>query len=307
MTARPLRIGTRGSPLALAQAEIVHRRLVEAHPELDGQLRVVAIRTSGDRISDRSLAQLGGKALFTKEIEEALLGRRIDLAVHSSKDLETFLPQGLEIVCVPPREDPRDAFVSPKAGSLDDLPSRALVGTSSLRRQAQLLRRRPDLRIAPFRGNIGTRMKKLREGEADATILAYCGLLRLGEEGLARQVLAPEVMLPAIGQGALAIECRADDEALKERLAALHDAPSAACVFAERAVLAALGGSCRTPIAALAVIEGGRIALEAALFTPDGSAEIRARRRGAVGEAAALGADLGEELRRRAGADFGLE
>ncbi len=299
--ARPFRIGTRGSPLARAQTELVRGRLETAHRGLAGLLSVVAIRTSGDRFEDRRLADFGGKGLFTKEIEEALLEGRIDLAVHSMKDLPAFLPPGLAIACVPPREDPRDAFLSRKAARLDDLSSGAVVGTSSPRRQAQLLRRRPDLSVAPMRGNVGTRIKKLEAGEADATLLALAGLLRLGEAGLATEILSPEVMLPAVGQGALAVECRADDDAVRALLAPLHDEGSARCVLAERAMLEALGGSCKTPIAGLAALDGEKLVLEGALFEPDGSAEIRARRAGGADEAAAIGRDLGAELRRRAG------
>jgi hydroxymethylbilane synthase len=284
----------------------VRGRLLSAHPRLEGLLSLVAIRTSGDRIKDRPLAEEGGKGLFTKEIEEALREGRIDCAVHSLKDLPTFLPPGLAIACVPRREDPRDVWLSPKAASLDDLPAGALVGTSSLRRQAQLLSRRPDLRVVPFRGNIGTRIRKLEAGAVDATLLALAGLLRLGKAALATAILSPEVMLPAVGQGALAIECRADDDAILGLLAPLHDQESALCVSAERAMLAALGGSCKTPIAGLASIEGERLTLEAALFKEDGSKEIRAARSGEIGAATAIGSALGAELKGRAGADFGL-
>ena len=301
-----LRIGTRGSAMALVQAGLVRDRLAAAHPDLAGAVEIVPIRTSGDREQTRRLAEIGGKGLFTKEIEEALIERRIDLAVHSLKDVETWLPAGLEIACVLPRDDPREAFLSPRAGSLGELPEGAVVGTVSLRRQAQLLRRRPDLRIVPLRGNVDTRMKKLAAGEVDATILALCGLVRLGQADAAREILSPEAMLPAVGQGALAIECRADNEPLRERLVALHDAASGAAAAAERAMLAALDGSCQTPIAGLAEVEGGRLLLTGALWTPDGSAEVTGSRAGAIGEAATLGADLGEELRRRAGPDFGL-
>jgi hydroxymethylbilane synthase len=303
---RRLRIGTRGSPMALRQTELVRDRLIAAHPDLGGHVEIVVIRTIGDRVQDRRLAEIGGKGLFTKEIEEALTDRRVDLAVHSLKDVETWLPPGLMLGCVLPRDDPRDAFLSRGAPSLAALPQGARVGTSSLRRQAQLLRLRPDLEIVPFRGNADTRIRKLDSGEVDATLLALCGLQRLGLAARATEILAPEAMLPAVGQGALALECRAADDPVRERLLPLHDPDSGACVDAERALLARLEGSCRTPIAALATIAGARLAIEGLLLRPDGTGEIRARRAGAIAEAAALGTDLGNELRRRAGPDFGF-
>ncbi|HMD65647.1 MAG TPA: hydroxymethylbilane synthase [Stellaceae bacterium] len=309
MSSRPLRIGTRGSPMALRQAALVRDRLVAAHPDLapPGAVEIVTIRTTGDRVQDRRLGEIGGKGLFTKEIEEALLAGRIDLAVHSLKDVETWLPDGLEIACVLPRDDPRDAFISAKAPSLSGLPKGASIGTASLRRQAQLLRLRPDLRIVPIRGNVNTRIGKLDAGEVDGLVLALCGLERLGEARLVTEILSPEIMLPAVGQGALAIECRAADDRLGPLLEPLHDPGSAACVAAERAMLAALDGSCRTPIAALGQLDGDRLRLEGLLLKPDGSAEIRARRSGAIADAQALGTELGGELKRRAGPGFGLD
>jgi hydroxymethylbilane synthase len=309
MSSRPLRIGTRGSPMAMRQTALVRDRLVAAHPDLasPGAVEIVTIRTTGDRVQDRRLAEIGGKGLFTKEIEEALFARQIDLAVHSLKDVETWLPDGLEIVCILPREDPRDAFLSAKAPSLAGLPRGASIGTTSLRRQAQLLRRRPDLRIVPIRGNVDTRIRKLDAGEVDALVLALCGLDRLGEARLATEILPRDVMLPAVGQGALAIEGRAGDDRLRRLLEPLHDAECAACVGAERAMLAALDGSCRTPIAGLAELDGDRLTLEGLLLKPDGSAEIRARSTGGIGEAEVLGSELGRELRRRAGPGFGLD
>jgi hydroxymethylbilane synthase len=305
---RPLRIGSRGSPMALRQSELVRGRLLAAHPELTaaGGVEIVAIRTTGDRVQDRRLAEIGGKGLFAKEIDEALLDRRIDLAVHSLKDLETWLPGGVELACILRRDDPRDAFLSPKAASLAALPQGATVGTASLRRQAQLLRRRPDLNIAPLRGNANTRIRKLEAGEVDATLLALCGLQRIGLADLATEILPREIMLPAVGQGALAVECRADDDAVRRLLMPLDDAPSAACAAAERAMLAVLDGSCHTPIAGLAETDGEGLTIEGLLLTPDGSAEIRARRSGAVADAAAIGSALGEDIRHRAGPKFGL-
>jgi hydroxymethylbilane synthase len=302
-----LRIGTRGSPMALLQTGLVRDRLVAAHPDLDGAVEIAVIRTTGDRVQDRTLAAIGGKGLFTKEIEEALADGRIDLAVHSLKDVATFLPDGLVLAAILPRDDPRDAFVSVAAASFSALPNGAIVGTASLRRQAQLLRRRPDLRVVPLRGNVETRLRKLDAGEIDATVLALCGLERLGLADRASEILARDIMLPAVGQGALAVECRAGDDRVRDLVAALHDPLSGACAAAERAMLAALDGSCRTPIAGLAEPEGDRLTLEGALLQPDGSAEIRGRRRGGLAEAEALGRELGGELRRRAGPAFGFE
>ena len=318
MPSQPLRIGTRGSPMALYQAGLVRDRLCAAHPGLaaPGAVELVPIRTTGDRVQTRLLAEIGGKGLFTKEIEQALLDRRIDLAVHSLKDMETVLPGGLEIGSILARDDPRDALVSRGGGGLADLPQRAQIGTASLRRRAQLLRRRGDLEVLPARGNVDTRLAKLAptgqarglkaHGEFDALVLALCGLERLGKAALASEIFAPEVMLPAVGQGVLAIECRAADPVLRELLAPLNDPASAACATAERAMLAALDGSCRTPIAGLATIAEGRLSLDALLLSPDGSAERRGHIAGAVGDAVALGNELGARLRRDAGPQFGF-
>lgn len=308
MTATPplLRIGTRGSPLALAQAHEVRDRLAAAHPDLaaEGAVTIVIIKTSGDKILDRPLAEVGGKGLFTKEIEDALLAEEIDIAVHSMKDVPTWFPDGLMIDCILPREDPRDAFFSEKAASLADLPAGAKVGTSSLRRQALVLLRRPDVEIVSLRGNVQTRMGKLAAGEVDATLLAMAGLRRLGLAQHARGVLEPEDMLPAVAQGAIGIERRSKDDATAARLAALNDDASALRVTAERAVLARLDGSCRTPIAALAEIQGDELWLRALLAKPDGSEAVRGERRGSLSDAFRLGDDLGEELKAQAGPDF---
>jgi hydroxymethylbilane synthase len=308
LTARPLRIGTRGSPMALRQTVIVRDRLIAAHPELaePGAVDIVTIRTTGDRVQDRLLAEIGGKGLFAKEIEEALLAGHVDLAVHSLKDMETWLPDGLVIACVPPRDDPRDAFVSASKASLASLPPGAKVGTASLRRQAQLLRHRPDLSIVPIRGNVNTRLSKLEAGEVDALVLALCGLERLDLSGHATEILPREIMLPAVGQGALAVECRTADETVRRLVEPLHHPISAACVAAERAMLAALDGSCRTPIAGFAETDGNRLTIEGLLLNEDGSKEIRGRFGGGIGDAAQLGAELGEDLKGRAGPDFGL-
>src|SRR5258705_7430781 len=227
---RHLRIGTRGSPMALRQTALVRDRLAAAHPELaaNGAVEIVTIRTTGDRVQDRLLAEIGGKGLFVQEIEEALIAGHIDLAVHSLKDLETWLPDRLAITCVLPRDDPRDAFLSTKTASLAALPKGARVGTASLRRQAQLLRRRPDLTILPIRGNVNTRIRKLDSGEIDALVLALCGLERLGKAELATEILSCEIMLPAVGQRALALECPAGDQGLRRLLPPpLHDPRSA--------------------------------------------------------------------------------
>ena len=308
MPHRPLRIATRGSPMALYQAGLVRDRLRAAHAELagDGAVELVPLRTTGDRVQDRRLAEIGGKGLFTKEIEEALLDRRVDLAVHSLKDVETALPGGLEIACVLRRDDPRDALVSRRGAGLAELPQGARVGTASLRRRAQLLRQRPDLAILPVRGNVDTRLGKLAAGEFDALVLALCGLERLGNAAVASEILSPEQMLPAVGQGALAVECRGADDAVRRLLAPLNDPASAACVAAERAMLAALDGSCRTPIAGLATIDGDRLTLQALLLAPDGDTERRGQIGGAVAEAVALGTELGARLRAGAGAEFGF-
>jgi hydroxymethylbilane synthase len=295
--------------MALRQTALVRDRLLAAHPDLTaaGAVEIVTIRTTGDRVQDRRLAEIGGKGLFTKEIEEALLAGRIDLAVHSLKDVQTWLPDGLEIACVLARDDPRDAFLSAKAASLAALPTGAKIGTASLRRQAQLLHRRPDLAVVPIRGNVDTRMRKLDGGEVDAIVLALCGLERLGKAEHATEILSREVMLPAVGQGALAIECRTGENKLQRLLEPLHDPGSAVCVTAERAMLAALDGSCRTPIAGLAELDGDRLVLEGLLLTPDGGAEIRAGCSGGIGDAVRLGTELGSELKRRAGPGFGLD
>jgi hydroxymethylbilane synthase len=303
-----LRIGTRGSPLALAQAAELKARLAAAHGALaaPGAIETVVIKTSGD-VAKARLADIGGKGLFTKEIEEALLARRIDLAVHSLKDLPTFLPEGLALAAHLPREDPRDAWFSPVAASPAALPPGARIGTSGPRREAQLRHARPDVAVVALRGNVETRLTKLERGEVDATLLAVAGLKRLGLAARITAILSPEEMLPAAAQGAIGIEIRAGDSEARALLAAVDDAPTAARVTAERAVLAALGGSCRTPIAALAEIDAGRMRLRAMILRPDGGERHMAEREGAVADAAALGDDAGRELRRRAGPDFFLE
>jgi hydroxymethylbilane synthase len=305
MSAPTLRIGTRGSRLARAQTDLVCRALASAHPQLaaPGALEAVVIRTTGDRVIDRSLAELGGKGLFCKELEAALLERRIELAVHSIKDLPTWLPAGLVLGAVLERADPRDVLLARTPATIAALPEAALIGTASVRRKAQLLAQRGDLRVVTFRGNVDTRLRKLAAGEVDATLLALAGLRRLGIEH-AGVVLGPEEMLPAVGQGAIGVECRAEDEASLDLLAAIDHAASGACVRAERALLAALDGSCHTPIAGYAEIADHMLQLRALIARPDGSVCLRTARTGASGDAEALGRDAGAELKARAGAGF---
>ncbi|MEK9753886.1 MAG: hydroxymethylbilane synthase [Rhodospirillaceae bacterium] len=307
MTDRPLfRIGTRGSPLATAQTLEARDRLAAAVPALAGAgaMEVVEIKTSGDAILDRPLAEVGGKGLFTKELDAALLDGRIDIAVHSVKDVETFLPDGVVLAACLEREDPRDAFLSLKAPSLAELLAGSVVGSASLRRQAQILNRRPDLKVTLIRGNVQTRLAKLADGACDATVLAVAGLNRLGMAEKASAVLSPEEMLPAVGQGAIGITCRADDTAALEFLAAVDHAESHIRVRAERALLAALDGSCRTPIGGLAEISGSRLRLRGLVAKADGSAMYETEREGALADAEALGDDAGRELRARAGDDL---
>lgn len=303
-----LRIGTRGSPLALAQAEEVRRRLAEAHADLapEEAVEIRVIKTSGDRIQDRRLSEIGGKGLFTKEIEEDLLSGAIDLAVHSMKDVPTWLPDGLEMVAILPREDPRDALFANRGESLASLPEGAVVGTSSLRRQAQVLLARPDLEVVSLRGNVATRLRKLSEGEVDATLLAVAGLRRLGESARITAPLSIEEMLPAVAQGAIGLEVRAGDQKTLSWVAALDDPRSALRVRAERACLAVLDGSCKTPIAAYAELdaEAATLHLRGLVAMPDGSAAHRAERSGPAADPEAIGRDLGGRLRDLAGPEF---
>lgn len=302
-----VRIGTRGSPLALAQAELVKSALAQTHPGLarPGAIEIAVIKTTGDQIQDRALSEIGGKGLFTKEIEEALLADRIDLAVHSMKDVPTHLPPGLEIACLLEREDPRDVLISRGGHSIATLPPGAVIGSASLRRQAQLLALRPDLKVVTLRGNVGTRLDKLARGDADATLLALAGLKRLGRADVATAILAMTEMLPAVAQGAIGIEIRATDRRMRAFLAPLRHAATEAAVTAERACLAELEGSCRTPIAAHAQITAdGQLELRALIAKPDGSCVHRDVRSGPVAEAARLGRDSGRHLKSLAGPDF---
>jgi hydroxymethylbilane synthase len=299
-----LRIGTRGSPLALAQAHLVRRLLAAAHGVGEDAVEIRVIRTTGDAIQDRPLADVGGKGLFTKEIEQALLDGAIDLAVHSAKDMVTVLPDGLVLAACLPREDVRDVFVSRIAGSLAQLPPGATIGTASLRRQAQVMRLRRDFKVVAMRGNVGTRLDKLARGEADATILALAGLKRLGVASAATAILDTDQFLPAVGQGAIAIETRAGDDATRALVAAINDPATLLAITVERAFLAVLDGSCRTPIAGHASIKAGEVSFRGLIAKPDGSQVFETSRAGLSADAAALGADAGHELKTRAGPDF---
>jgi hydroxymethylbilane synthase len=307
MQSLPVRIGTRGSPLALRQAEMVAAALARAHGLEPGDLHVMPIRTTGDAAGDRPLAEIGGKGLFTKEIEQALAEGAIDLAVHSLKDMATVLPAGLAIGAVLERGDVRDALIGPGLGGLDDLPPAPTVGTSSLRRAALVRALRPGARIVALRGNVESRLRKLADGAADATLLAMAGLERLGligRAGIAAVPLDPAAFLPAPAQGAIAVEIRAGDGAAGDLLALIDHGPSRAEITAERAFLAVLDGSCRTPIAGLARHRGGRLVFDGLIVKPDGSLIHRARREGEAGEAALLGAEAGAELKALGGPDF---
>ncbi len=300
-----LRLGTRGSKLALIQAGLVRDALAAAVPSLAAPdaIEIVTIRTTGDAIQDRPLSEAGGKGLFVKEIEEALSARRIDAAVHSMKDMPTAQPAGLKIVAFLPREDARDVLIAGETRRITDLKHGAIVGTSALRRKAQLLHLRPDLRIVNLRGNVDTRLAKREAGVVEATLLALAGLNRLGMAHVGTPVPEAEI-LPAVGQGAVCIECRADDARTRAWLAAIDHEPTATCVAAEHAMLAVLDGSCRTPIAGHAVLLGDSLHLQGLIVKPDGSELLATERRGAAKDAQALGRDAGLELKRRGGPGF---
>ncbi|MFZ1430798.1 MAG: hydroxymethylbilane synthase [Geminicoccaceae bacterium] len=307
MTLRlPLRLGTRGSPLALAQAHMVKAALATAHPSLadDAAVEIQVVSTQGDRIQDRTLAEIGGKGLFTEEIEAGLLDGRLDLAVHSMKDMPTALPTGLVISAVLERADPRDALIARGQRGIADLAQGAVVGTASLRRAAQLRAVRPDLEVVPLRGNVQTRLRKLAAGEVHATFLAMAGLIRLGLEDVVSAPLAPEEMLPAVAQGAIGIESRADDELVLGLLAAINHGPTMLRITTERAFLAVLDGSCRTPIAALAEIDGVQLRLRGLVASPDGLAVERIEMAGGVDDCLTLGASAGSEIRARLAPGF---
>lgn len=301
-----LRIGTRGSPLALAQTHMVKDQLAAHWPALaaPGAIEVIVISTTGDRVQDRPLAEIGGKGLFTKELDEAMEEGRIDLAVHSMKDVPTVLPPFIVLPSMLPREDVRDAFLSLKAKNIDDLPQGAVVGTASLRRGAQLLNRRPDLSVVSFRGNVQTRLKKLAEGQVDATLLAMAGLNRLGLSAHATKALEPEEMLPAVAQGAVGITCRADDEQAHRYLDPISCRTTFIRVTAERAFLAHLDGSCRTPIAGLAEIAGDEMSFRGLIVSPDGKVIHRVAGHGNISDAFAIGDSAAQDIRGRAGPGF---
>jgi hydroxymethylbilane synthase len=301
-----IRIATRGSPLALAQANEVRDRLAAAHPALshDDGITITTYKTTGDRLLSGPLSEVGGKGLFTKEIEEALLQDEADIAVHSMKDMPTVLPDGLIMGAYLPREDPRDALIARDADSIAALPMGACVGTASLRRRAILLSARPDIRIELLRGNVQRRLERIEAGEFDATFLAAAGLKRLGLIDRARALIDPDEMLPAVCQGAIGIECRAGDDDMLAALAALNHPETERRVVAERAYLAVLDGSCRTPIAGLATISDGVLSMRGLIVRPDGSETHAAFADGPVNDAEQIGHDLGVVLRDRAGPGF---
>ena len=302
--ASPLKIGTRGSPLALAQAYETRARLCKAFDLEEACFDIIVIKTTGDRVLDRPLKEIGGKGLFTKEIEEDMLSGAIDIAVHSMKDMPTLQPDGLILDTYLPREDVRDAFVSLTYDGLDDLPDGAKLGSSSLRRKAQLTLRRPNLDVVEFRGNVQTRLAKLESGVADATLLAAAGLNRLGMSHIVKSYLEPGEMLPAVAQGAIGIERRIDDNRSADLLSAIHDIPTGHRLAAERAFLAALDGSCETPIAGLAELDGTTLRLRGEVIRPDGSEAISDDQTAPIEDGAQLGKEMAANLRKTAGDGF---
>lgn len=300
----PLKIGTRGSPLALAQAYETRSRLSAAFDLPEEAFEIIVIKTTGDRIIDRPLKEIGGKGLFTREIEQAMLIGEIDIAVHSMKDMPVLQPEGLLLDTYLPREDVRDAFVSPAVKNLADLPAGARVGTSSLRRKAQVLVAYPQLEVVEFRGNVQTRLKKLDDGVAACTFLAMAGLNRLGRSEVAQCAIEPEVMLPAVAQGAIGIERRADDSRAADMLAAIHHQETGERLAAERAFLAALDGSCETPIAGLAELSGGNLRLRGEILRPDGSESLTDEGTALIEDGAQLGREMVARLLARAGDGF---
>lgn len=300
-------IGTRGSPLALAQAYETRRRLLEEHEELreEGAIRIEVIHTTGDMVLDKALADIGGKGLFTKEIDRAQLNGDIDIAVHSMKDVPTWLPDGISLPCMLPREDTRDVFISNKANSIEELPDGSVIGSASLRRQSQILAKNPGLKVVNFRGNVQTRLRKLSEGVVDATLLALAGLRRMDMQEHATAILEQEDMLPAVAQGAIGITCRTGDVKMLKLLKALNHPPTKTCVDCERAFLAKLDGSCRTPIAGQACIDDdGVFHFKGLVAKPDGSEILQTSRIGKPEDAIALCEDAGMELRAQMGDNF---
>ncbi|HEY9011246.1 MAG TPA: hydroxymethylbilane synthase [Devosia sp.] len=299
-----LRIGTRGSPLALAQANLVARLLSERHGVSVEDIAIRVITTTGDRLTDRPLSEAGGKGLFSKEIEAAIEAGEVDLGVHSSKDMATVLPEGLVLSTFLQREDVRDGFVSLQYASLAEMPAGAKLGTSSIRRAAQMLRERPDLEIVPFRGNVDTRLGKLEQGIADATLLAAAGLNRLGKSSHIRAYIDPRRFPPAPAQGAIGLEHRVNDARTSALVAPLNHGPTATAIAAERALLAELDGSCRTPIGAFTDLNESSCTLHGEILSPDGVQAFAASLTGTPGEAQELGSELGRQLRAAAGSDF---
>jgi hydroxymethylbilane synthase len=304
MQTKPFRIGTRGSPLALAQAHETRQRLMAAHNLPEEMFEIVVLSTKGDRVQDRALSEIGGKGLFTAELEEQLVDGRLDLAVHSSKDMPTILPEGLYISAFLPREDVRDAFVGKTAPSMMELPAGSVVGSASLRRQALIRRLRPDLEVKIFRGAVDTRLRKLADGEADATLLALAGLKRLGKDHVPTELLDPQSFPPAPAQGAICIESRQGDARTDALIEPINHRDTFDAVSCERAFLGTLDGSCRTPIAGLATIDGGRLVFHGMILTPDGSQFHEINAEGAVANALAIGRKAGDEIRARAGPGF---
>ena len=300
----PLKIGTRGSPLALAQAYETRQRLCQAFDLDESAFEIIVIKTTGDKVLDRPLKEIGGKGLFTREIEEDMLSGKIDIAVHSMKDMPVLQPVGLLLETYLPREDVRDAFVSDTFDGIADLPAGTVVGTSSLRRKAQLQNKRPDLKVVEFRGNVQTRLKKLADGVASCTFLAMAGLNRLDMAHVAKSAVAVEDMLPAVAQGAIGIERRESDLNTAGLLEAIHDTPTGQRLSAERAFLKELDGSCETPIAGLAELKGGQIHLRGEVLRPDGSEAINDQGRAPIEDAAALGQELAQKLLAKAGEGF---
>lgn len=300
----PLNIGTRGSPLALAQAYETRERLSKAFDLPFEAFNIVVIKTTGDKIIDRPLKEIGGKGLFTREIEDDMLAGKIDIAVHSMKDMPTLQPEGLLLNTYLPREDVRDAFISPRASSLDELAEGTVVGTSSLRRKAQLKLRRPDLEVVEFRGNMQTRLKKLDDGVAEATFLAMAGLNRLAMDDVPKTAIEVETMLPAVAQGAIGIERRVDDMRMAEMLAAIHDTPTGQRLAAERSFLASLDGSCETPIAGLAVLDGTNLHLRGEVLRPDGSEAIEDAVTCLIEDGVEAGRAMAEKMLAQAGEGF---
>ncbi|QUJ78387.1 hydroxymethylbilane synthase [Sulfitobacter albidus] len=302
--AQPLMIGTRGSPLALAQAHETRERLAHAFDLPFEAFTIVVIKTTGDKIIDRPLKEIGGKGLFTREIEADMLASKIDIAVHSMKDMPTLQPEGLVLDCYLPREDVRDAFISPTASGLDDLAEGTRIGTSSLRRRAQLMVKRPDLEVVEFRGNLQTRLMKLDQGVAAATFLAMAGLNRLGMDEVPKTAIETDVMLPAVAQGAIGIERRVDDTRVAEMLEAIHDTPTGQRLAAERSFLLTLDGSCETPIAGLAELDGGTLNLRGEVLRPDGSEAIDDAMSCPIEDGPEAGRVMAQKLLAQAGEGF---